>query len=314
MHQQQSYGLPPPVVSGLQSPFISSFPIELQNISPPNAKPSIDDATSRRKSWKHEGYGVFSKWMASDDDLFVFRRFQSLNARTILYMQDRIGQIETRLAQLHDENAHGDEKRKNNSFRWDMHHEPERDRLMCELTGLLNHYNQYVHVFSKIRARPKAEERQVNNLHEFRGRNSIKAEEMKFIDHEHDLISINHHPSTPLGKILTAMKFVRLSSLMRAKPVDGAHSSSTHYASDEALGHLSTGSVIFLGFVMLLCPIWWLEYVNDSKTRLGIITGFLAFFMSLMSLATVNRPFEVVASSAAYAAVLMVFMQVDVKR
>lgn len=251
--------------------------------------------------------------MASDDDLFLFRRYQSLNARTILYMQDRIGQIENRLSQLHDENAHGDEKRKNNSFRWDMHHEPERDRLMCELTGLLHHYNQYIHVFSKIRAKPKAQPRQINNLRGFRGSKAIRAKEMEFIDHEHDLISINDHPSTPLGKMLAATKIIRLSRFMQAKPIAEAQSSSTHYSSDESLGNLSTASIIILGMGLLMGPIWWLDAVNDSTIRLGIITGFLAVFMALMSLATVNRPFEVVASSAAYAAVLMVFMQIDAK-
>lgn len=251
--------------------------------------------------------------MASDDDFFIFRRYQSLNARTILYMEDRIGQIEDRLAQIHDENAHGDEKRRNNSFRWDMKFEPERDRLMCELTSLLHHYNQYIHTFSKIRARPRAEQRQVKNLLEFRKRGAIRAEEMEFIDNDHDLISINDHPSTPLGKMLAATRIIRLSRFMRAKPDTRVQSTSkyTHYASDEALSNLSTTSIIALGLCMLLGPIWWLEFVSGSKTRLGIITGFLAFFMGLMSLATVNRPFEVVAASAAYAAVLMVFMQVD---
>jgi hypothetical protein len=64
---------------------------------------------------------------------------------------------------------------------------------------------------------------------------------------------------------------------------------------------------------MLLGPMWWLEFVSNSKTRLLIITLFLTLFMALMSTATVNRPFEVVAASAAYAAVLMVFMQIDIK-
>lgn len=35
--------------------------------------------------------------------------------------------------------------------------------------------------------------------------------------------------------------------------------------------------------------------------------------MLVMSIATNNRPFEVVAATAAYAAVLMVFMQIDGK-
>jgi hypothetical protein len=64
---------------------------------------------------------------------------------------------------------------------------------------------------------------------------------------------------------------------------------------------------------MLLAPLWWLEDVSDSKDRLKIITGFVILFISLMTVATINRPFEVVASTAAYAAVLMVFMQIGGK-
>lgn len=84
--------------------------------------------------------------MASDDDFFIIRRFQSLNANVILYMQDRISQIEDRLKEIHEsnenENAPNNTERKNSSFRWDMKLEPERDRLLCELTGLLHHYSK----------------------------------------------------------------------------------------------------------------------------------------------------------------------------
>lgn len=61
---------------------------------------------------------------------------------------------------------------------------------------------------------------------------------------------------------------------------------------------------------MLLAPLWWLEYVNQDEKKLGVMTGFICVFVGLMSLGTVNRPGEVVAATAAYAAVLMVFMQV----
>jgi hypothetical protein len=67
--------------------------------------------------------------------------------------------------------------------------------------------------------------------------------------------------------------------------------------------------MILVGLAMLLAPIWWLEYVPNSKQRLSIITGFLCGFTLILTLGTLSRPFEVVAATAAYAAVLMVFMQ-----
>jgi hypothetical protein len=99
--------------------------------------------------------------MASDDDFFIIRRFQSLNANVILYMQDRISQIEERLKEIHENNENStDEKRKNSSFRWDMQNEPERDRLMCELTGLLHHYSKKNPVSNKCKL--DAYPRQIN--------------------------------------------------------------------------------------------------------------------------------------------------------
>jgi hypothetical protein len=88
-------------------------------------------------------------------------------------------------------------------------------------------------------------------------------------------------------------------------------SEETVYSSDEKFERFTTASIILIGLVMLLAPMWWLEFTSASKVRLGVITGFICAFISIMSVATSNKPFEVVAATAAYAAVLMVFMQID---
>jgi hypothetical protein len=181
--------------------------------------------------------------------------------------------------------------------------------------GCLPLADQYIETFSKIRKCARAEDRQIRNLEEFKRRRAIRETEMEFISHKHDLISINSEITTPLKRFLEKFRIVRLGRCMRAK-VDPSYQSVskyTHYADDTALTNLSSGSIIFLGLGMLLGPMWWLEVVSDSKIRLAIITGFLTVFTGLMAAATVNQPFQVVASSAAYAAVLMVFMQIDGK-
>ena len=60
---------------------------------------------------------------------------------------------------------------------------------------------------------------------------------------------------------------------------------------------------------MLLGPMWWLNFVMDDAKRSGIITVFVFFFAIGLSLIGSGRPFETLAATAAYAAVLMVFMQ-----
>lgn len=137
---------------------------------------------------------------------------------------------------------------------------------------------------------------------------------MDFIKHEHDLISISLRERPPLGEWLESCHKLQLSRLFREKLQDGKHivSPATQYTSNARFELFTKGSIIIGGLVMLLAPIWWLAFVSDDKKRLGIITAFVCIFISVMATAT-NKPFEAVAATAAYAAVLMVFMQVDPK-
>jgi hypothetical protein len=153
------------------------------------------------------------------------------------------------------------------------------------------------------------------NIENFFKRGGIKEEETEFAARKNDLISINPHISSPFARMLRGSRKLRSSRLVRAKPdPEIGPSAYTLYASDDALANLNTILIVTLGLGMLLGPMWWLEGVSSSKQRLGIITGFLALFMVVMSLATAHRPFEVIAASAAYAAVLVVFMQIDDRR
>jgi hypothetical protein len=166
-----------------------------------------------------------------------------------------------------------------------------------------------------VRQRPRAEQRQILNVRNWLTRNAITEEEQKFVQHEGDLVAVNSRVQPPLGRLLEACKLLRLSRFLKEKLSPDVHivSDYTTYSSNELLEGLSNATIILLGFAMLMGPLWWLNSVSDSSKRLGIISGFLGLFMVLMMTATVNAPFQVVASSAAYAAVLMVFMQIGGK-
>ena len=72
---------------------------------------------------------------------------------------------------------------------------------------------------------------------------------------------------------------------------------------------------IALGLAMLIGPLWLLQHFSTTKSnlrlRLIIITVFLVAFTVLLTIITVARPFETLAATAAYGAVLMVFMQLN---
>jgi hypothetical protein len=85
--------------------------------------------------------------MASEDDFFVFRRFDTLNARTILWLQYHISRLEGRLDTLHKEQdklMRDKDDERNASFEWDERNLPERRDIMVQLSGLLLQYSKHV--------------------------------------------------------------------------------------------------------------------------------------------------------------------------
>ena len=87
----------------------------------------------------------------------------------------------------------------------------------------------------------------------------------------------------------------------------------TVYNKESLIDKFVTCATLILGLVMLIGPLWWLQHLAlgapDLSARLWVITGFLVLFVILLSVLTVAQPFEVLAATAAYGAVLMVFMQ-----
>jgi hypothetical protein len=145
---QSESNLPGPVtISGAYMPAPASPTITSQTLSAPataSVRPPIDDQMRRDNPWKYDGYKAFSEWMASENDFFLFRRFESLNANTILYLQHRISGLENRLHEIHrtvEEST--EEKWKNSSLGWDANHMPERLQIMDELSCLLLHYSKH---------------------------------------------------------------------------------------------------------------------------------------------------------------------------
>lgn len=94
---------------------------------------------------------------------------------------------------------------------------------------------------------------------------------------------------------------------------DNFGSKTTIYSDEEKIDKFVTCVTVGLGLIMLVAPLWLLQYVYvevpDLMPRLKIITGFLIGFTALLVIVAVARPFEVLAATAAYGAVLMVFMQ-----
>jgi hypothetical protein len=95
------------------------------------------------KPWKYIGYRGFSAFLASDDDFLIFRRFNTLNVRVFLFLQDRISVLETELNNI--DLKHTDKNPvdiHNGSFREDS--EPIRTELLLNIHHLLKEYSKCI--------------------------------------------------------------------------------------------------------------------------------------------------------------------------
>ncbi|UNI23750.1 hypothetical protein JDV02_009550 [Purpureocillium takamizusanense] len=261
--------------------------------------------------WRDEGYPGFSKWMASSDDFLVLRRFGQLNVRVLLLMQDRIVRKEEQLANI---DAHGRlsaDKADSSSLR--LEPLPEREAILDELKVMLHEYNEYILAFSQIRSWRSAQDRQVENIENwfYNHPYAIDSKEQEFVRTGRDIVAPASKPKPSVRLMMERCAPLLHSRMFRVKPKSNqTQSGTTLYFSNTRFDAFVTLTVIAAGLMLLLGPMWWLQFVADSVKRLGIITGFILLFTGLLASATVAKPFEVMAATAAYSAVLMVFLQI----
>lgn len=269
----------------------------------------------RKRPWQYLGYPALCDWSASDNDLFVLRRFKALNTRVLLRMQDSISQLEEELIEIDAENSQmGSSPVNNGSFRNEM--VERREEILTEAGSKLKEYNEYLINYSNIRSRPQADEHAISNVNNWLldcCRDAIFPEESKYITKEDDLIRVVHEKRTPLRKIVGKYSSITQNMFMKKIDTDdikGYDPEATAYWDDKKVESCARSVIITTGLVMLIAPQWWLLFVQDRRIQLGIITGFIIIFLVLVATVTGARPFESLAATAAYAAVLTVFMQV----
>lgn len=108
-----------------------------------NSPPTETGPTSeevQRKPWKFVGYRGYTKFIATDDDFYMLRRFNTLNIRTSLAYQDRIAALEEQLTELDDEYSKRDAEDVNNgTFR---HDQEDRQDLLENIGEALYQYSK----------------------------------------------------------------------------------------------------------------------------------------------------------------------------
>ncbi|KAH7412513.1 hypothetical protein BKA64DRAFT_330380 [Cadophora sp. MPI-SDFR-AT-0126] len=280
----------------------------------PGTVNGITDNDIFDQPWKYTGYKKYAWFLASDDDFLIFRRFGTLNARILLLLQDEICVAEAKLKSLDEEYSQKTAPRQHNgSFRKESVQQAERKNLLLEIKEKLKEYNEFIVNHSNIRSRPQVSAKDVQHVKNWHITNedAIDEHEQAYLNQTDDLFQVNPRFRTPLRRLLERSTRFGWLPFFRREPQDQTYydPKTMYYERNERLEGFVTVTICLVGLAMLVAPLWILTYVHLSAARLAIITAFIVVFLGLIQSVTIAKPFETLAATAAYSAVLMVFMQ-----
>ncbi|KAI0545138.1 hypothetical protein F4679DRAFT_562196 [Xylaria curta] len=267
----------------------------------------------QKQPWKYVGYRRYAEFISSDSDLLIFRRFGILNARVGLFLQDKISVMEQKLTNLDREFSRRDADPVNNgSFRDDIE---ERETLLNEISYGLDRYNRFLIQQSQLREYVRAPSRDIKSLQTWHANHQNRAiddEEQRYLEHNQDLIRLEFNNKTPLRNWIDSSLALRTLSIWKkqSRAAPKYEASNVSYYSNTCMDSFASGTIIFIGASLLITPIWILQAIEYLQIKLAVITAFVLVFLLVLSFVMVSRPLEALGATAAYAAVLMVFIQV----
>ncbi|KAF4981416.1 hypothetical protein FZEAL_2764 [Fusarium zealandicum] len=273
--------------------------------------PSLEEEILR-KPWKFIGYEGYAAFLASDDDFFILRRFDRLNCRIGLARQDEIVRLEDDLSRLDKAYSKREAQDVNNgTLRDDLE---DRQKLVDLIDKALYRYNEFLLQQSSLRKLPKAPLRDIKSIRNWHYNHdyaAIARDEQQYLDHDDDLICMVQRDKTPMRRLIDKSRRMRTLSIWEHKNERKSEhdTDEVSFYSDKRIDNFASAVIVTIGVTMLITPIWVLQAMDSLQGKLGVITAFILIFLLVLSFAMVAKPFEALGATAAYAAVLMVFIQ-----
>lgn len=94
-----------------------------------------------RQPWKYIGYRGYARFISSDSDFLIFRSFRDLSARLALRLQDRVSELEMKLAELDDSHSRKESVPTNNGTLRGK--KDDRESVLDEINIALDRYRKY---------------------------------------------------------------------------------------------------------------------------------------------------------------------------
>ncbi|CAN9105265.1 unnamed protein product [Alternaria alternata] len=271
------------------------------------------------------GFPSLAHFVASDRDrtTLLYKRFDELAARNLLYLQSELAELEAKQCAFdqHDLTADLETKQCARNFA-DFQKavqakdttQEERWQLMREIREKLKEYREallFESTLATLPRPPKGVLRAFQSVfyNESYGKSeafpTLGGHSAGLYDDIDDLVALRVHDDQDR---LTVFAQKHLAFLFPDRKRSG---NGIAYASDRAISSFVTWFSTFLAALLLIGAIVVLYKVTSPNWRLGLIATFTSLFAGSVGLLTNARRAELFAATAAYAAVLVVFVSGD---
>jgi len=160
--------------------------------------------------------------------------------------------------------------------------------------------------YSHLKSRPPVPKKDVRSVSQWleNHQNAIQAEEAAYVGHTGDLFAVVPKLKSPLRNLFEKWGRFRVFQPWRVKKKDielGGHDPEIEevYLSDERINGFVSFVIASVGLVMLIAPLWILNFTQSTVKSLAWITGFIVLFLCLVTYATIAKPFETLGATAA---------------
>lgn len=267
-----------------------------------------------------KGYPRSAVYLNSDRGAALFRRFGDVHARLLLYLEVEITRLEQKLKELdrEDDSKDGTRWRVGHSiYLQDGRENEARKAIVDDLKEKVIEYDDILLRDTQLRQLRRPSKRAHRNFFDWMWtENPFGEGEKQFIFHEHDFVVLDEqHEDSWLDEFMHHLMGHCRKGILRAifvNPDDQAKTKDphVHYYSDDRMGTLIKVVVAIVSTALLFIPIFiFLScHTLSVKSMTGITLFFALVFATAVSVFTSARRQEVFAATAAYCAVLVVFI------
>lgn len=278
------------------------------------------------------GFPDFSAYVASDPDLEIYRRFNRLSARNILYLQSELLSLEAQLERFDAEDETRIKQASNigekmdiwqPNMDWDtfvrraragtlpeatVNDKSQDDKYRClqNLRRVLAEYQDAIIRQSTCLSLPNPGEKPLRAFSDWISREEpLLGQSQRLIDDSRDLFGIAPDGDSDRLSRLLKNNFSYFFQEKRGHPASWGE---MYYFRERAVARLVTVVSVLLASILLVGSIVALYHERRPGVRLGILGAFTVAFAASVGLMTNAKRSEVFGTTAAYAAVLVVFV------